>query len=1027
MPVLKKASDFLASYKLSCLLFLLLLLLTYLGTMNQVGEGLYQSQQKYFESVFLVHWAFGSVPVPLPGGYLVMVLTFANLLWGAVVRFRWAWSRVGILVAHTGILVLLAGSFVSYVYSESGHMVLYENESSDEFESSYAWEIGVSEAAAGSVTEYIIRQDDFDGLGGGKTRTFTFAGLPFDLTLGDYMPNAAPEGAGAGMPPQASGKLAALPPNREQEQNMAGITATLAEKPSGATHQAQLWAGSVSPVTVAAAGKQWNLSLRKLRWKLPFTLRLDQFKRELHPRTNMAREYSSNVTKIEGGDERPIRITMNEPLRHLGYTFYQSSWGPQNGGSNERFYSVFAVVRNPADQIPLVACIITTIGLVLHFMQRLLKYLKNERAGRKSALQRAAGLALLAAGVLLAGFGTAAAEDAPAPPQWDKDTLDLFATLPVQDEGRVKPLDTLAAFKLLKFHGSRRCPDVEGKNLSPTAWFINCVFYPDTAKQYKVFRVDNDEVIIAAGLLPKKKRDYYSYAELAPAREKLLTLGRQYMRKEEHQRTVMETELMSLGMNVREFEELISFADFARKRFSLAEHKEIAPLFPGQTECRVSDILRKAPDLFTAYMDLKKKSEPSAPELKNFSEFLRGIQESAGEAAVLALFPPPAGAAGEEWHSPADMVQIAFSGETLASGQIDLLAGFEDLAFSAADPEAFKKQASAFHGALAALAKARGEYGKIGLEVSLYRMQPFYNALILYVLSFILVACLWMRPGSRALAATSYVSILIPTLLLAAGITLRCVIRGRPPVTTLYETILFVTVVAVAVSLFMEWVNRQRVALSLASILGVVGMFVANKYEVREGSDTMVSMVAVLDTNFWLATHVTTITIGYAAGLLSGGLAHVFVLGKLLRLKRGNDDFYRGLTRMVYGSLCFSLVFSVVGTVLGGIWANESWGRFWGWDPKENGALMIVLWQLAILHARKDGMLRDYGVNIAAVIGGIVIAFSWFGVNMLGVGLHSYGFASGAHLALVGFYAFETAVALLGCAAWLRDHRRATV
>ena len=227
---------------------------------------------------------------------------------------------------------------------------------------------------------------------------------------------------------------------------------------------------------------------------------------------------------------------------------------------------------------------------------------------------------------------------------------------------------------------------------------------------------------------------------------------------------------------------------------------------------------------------------------------------------------------------------------------------------------------------------------------------------------------------------------------------------------------------AVAVSLFMEWVNHQRVALSLASVLGVAGMFLANKYEVREGSDTMVSMVAVLDTNFWLATHVTTITIGYAAGLLSGGLAHVFVLGRLFRLRRDDREFYRGLTRMVYGSLCFALVFSVVGTVLGGIWANESWGRFWGWDPKENGALMIVLWQLAILHARMDGMLRDFGINIAAIIGGIVIAFSWFGVNMLGVGLHSYGFASGAHLALVGFYAFETAIVFLGCIAWLRDH-----
>ncbi len=631
-------------------------------------------------------------------------------------------------------------------------------------------------------------------------------------------------------------------------------------------------------------------------------------------------------------------------------------------------------------------------------------------------------LALIFTGVLTSAFRAVAAERAPSPPQWDKNTLSLFSTLPVQDDGRVKPLDTFAAFKLLKFHGSRSCPDAEGKSLTPMAWFMNCIFYPDAAKEYNVFRVDNDEVIIAIGLLPKKKRDYYSYAELSPAHEKLITLGRQYMQKDEQQRSVMETELMALGMNLREFEEIISFADCARKKFSLTEHKEMAALFPNQAECRLSEVLRKAPQLFTAYMDLKKKSDAAAPELKDFAAFLKEVQDASVDATELALFPPPAGPGNAEWYSPADMVQVAFSGEILSAAQLDLLANFEELASSTANLDAFKKQAATLHGSLRAQATARGEYGKIGLEVFLYRMQPFYNALLLYVLSFILVACLWMRPASKMLAAASFGAILLSTVLLSCGIVLRCIIRERPPVTTLYETILFVTAVAVAVSLFMEWVNHQRVALSLASVLGVAGMFLANKYEVREGSDTMVSMVAVLDTNFWLATHVTTITIGYAAGLLSGGLAHVFVLGRLFRLRRDDREFYRGLTRMVYGSLCFALVFSVVGTVLGGIWANESWGRFWGWDPKENGALMIVLWQLAILHARMDGMLRDFGINIAAIIGGIVIAFSWFGVNMLGVGLHSYGFASGAHLALVGFYAFETAIVFLGCIAWLRDH-----
>jgi len=239
-------------------------------------------------------------------------------------------------------------------------------------------------------------------------------------------------------------------------------------------------------------------------------------------------------------------------------------------------------------------------------------------------------------------------------------------------------------------------------------------------------------------------------------------------------------------------------------------------------------------------------------------------------------------------------------------------------------------------------------------------------------------------------------------------------------VTSAYETILFVCMVAVTAALFMEWANRKGLAISMGSILGVMGMFFANKYEAGYGGDTMPAMIAVLDTNFWLALHVTTIAIGYGAGFLASGLAHVFILGQIVGFRRKTPAFYQDLTRMVYGALCFSFVFICIGTVLGGIWANESWGRFWGWDPKENGALMICLWQLTIMHARLDGIIRHYGINIAAVIGSIIIAFCWFGVNMLGVGLHSYGFTSGGYAALVNFYIVETIVVFLGCVVWFR-------
>jgi len=181
--------------------------------------------------------------------------------------------------------------------------------------------------------------------------------------------------------------------------------------------------------------------------------------------------------------------------------------------------------------------------------------------------------------------------------------------------------------------------------------------------------------------------------------------------------------------------------------------------------------------------------------------------------------------------------------------------------------------------------------------------------------------------------------------------------------------------------------------------------------------------VAVLDTNFWLTMHVTTIIMGYAAGLLAAALGHVYVFGRVLRIRAKDAQLYATITRMTYGVLCFGLLFSITGTVLGGVWANESWGRFWGWDPKENGALMICLWLLALLHARAAGYIRELGLNVGAVFGGMVLAFSWWGVNLLGVGLHSYGFTSGTLNILIVFYVIEALVLWTGLGVWWRERR----
>jgi ABC-type transport system involved in cytochrome c biogenesis permease subunit len=217
----------------------------------------------------------------------------------------------------------------------------------------------------------------------------------------------------------------------------------------------------------------------------------------------------------------------------------------------------------------------------------------------------------------------------------------------------------------------------------------------------------------------------------------------------------------------------------------------------------------------------------------------------------------------------------------------------------------------------------------------------------------------------------------------------------RPPVGNLYDTIIFIAATVVLISLLIEWMTRRRFALGIAPILGTLLIILARRYELGDAKDNMDPLVAVLNSNYWLTIHVLTITLGYSAGLLSAFLSVIYLLMRGLGLDNGDKDIRRSLTRAVYGMICLTLFLSLVGTVLGGIWANDSWGRFWGWDPKENGALLIVLWTLSILHARLGGYIREWGLHLAAVFTAAVVTFSWWHVNFLGVGLHNYGFTAG--------------------------------
>jgi cytochrome c biogenesis factor len=146
---------------------------------------------------------------------------------------------------------------------------------------------------------------------------------------------------------------------------------------------------------------------------------------------------------------------------------------------------------------------------------------------------------------------------------------------------------------------------------------------------------------------------------------------------------------------------------------------------------------------------------------------------------------------------------------------------------------------------------------------------------------------------------------------------------------------------------------------------------------------------------------VLTISVGYSGVVTAGLVAH----WHLLQLRRGQES--SGV--IVRGLLAFGLLFTFVGTLLGGIWADQSWGRFWGWDPKENSALMIVLWAAILFHAKAAGLVKVRGFSIGAVLAIFTVLFAWLGINLLGVGLHSYGFTQGTLWGLIGYALAECA------------------
>ena len=605
---------------------------------------------------------------------------------------------------------------------------------------------------------------------------------------------------------------------------------------------------------------------------------------------------------------------------------------------------------------------------------------------------------------------------------WPAACVAVAETLPVQDGGRVKPLATYAGFNMLAIYGSRSMSvagnDAKALTLTPTAWLLDTLFRPQFAIHHPTFRVDNSAVLEAVGVKPRAKRDRYSYAELAPGVEKLGDLGEAYSALEPKQRDAVQQQILDLAYNVRDFENLLGQFAFARSGVEIGAE-------PNQRRVDVSTVMDKAPkirdDLAIAQREGKTSRGPA--------EYL---YQEAAQAASLAMHGmnmfPPAVATERAWKNSGQQIMDVLTGATpTPEPAIRDIMTLEQTTRALDSGEAsFLKDLTALRDDLAGRAAARGEGRHLALEAAYNRADWFLNAFVLFFVGALCAVAMWLAGRGRAgriLAGVTLGWTLGGLVLCVIAIVERCLIMQRAPVGNLYDTIIFISAASVSLALLIEGVTRRRFALGLAPILGTLLVFLSRRYEMGDPKDHLDPLVAVLASNFWLTIHVITITLGYAAGLLCALLSTLYILMRGLRLDRADGELRRALTLAVYGMVCLTLFLSLVGTVLGGIWANDSWGRFWGWDPKENGALLIVIWTLVILHARLGGFIREWGLHLASVFTACIVVFSWWHVNFLGVGLHNYGFTAGKDV-LWTFYLAMFGLMLFGAIAKGLESRR---
>ncbi len=576
-----------------------------------------------------------------------------------------------------------------------------------------------------------------------------------------------------------------------------------------------------------------------------------------------------------------------------------------------------------------------------------------------------------------------------------------FGELPIIANGRVQPLDSLARNALLQLR-EKQTLNVEPwkewyqspKLIPATVWLANVMMNPAVADAWPVFRLDNPDVITLLKLPERNVAQHvdgkhYSWNQIVPA---LDTLNQQYNRIMTN--TPPETRTAYERGVIKIYERLTLYAQLKNT---------VEPRGTTNWPAELASFEAFIPEGVAAAQAQQANKTYDPVAFDRFADYIDKF-ETMNSLEPPLILPPVTDS--RDWRRMGDALLDVPRGKPVD----DALRDYAKMAggLAANQPDVFNSALRDYRSVLVssqakALAKGRA-------EMFFNQMQPFYNAMVIYVLAGLLAIFSWFNLSDtlrRSAVWLTWLAFGIHT----TGLLYRMALEGRPPVTNLYSSAIFIGWGAVVLGMILERFHKNGIGVVAADGIGFITLIIAHHLALE--GDTMEMMRAVLDTNFWLATHVVAVTTGYASTFVAGFLALIYIVRGVFT-NTLDADTGKSLARMIYAIICFATLFSFVGTVLGGIWADQSWGRFWGWDPKENGALIIVLWNALILHLRWGGMVRERGLVVCAIGGNIVTSWSWFGVNMLGIGLHSYGFTAAAFRWLLCFVLSQIGFIVLG-------------